>query len=119
MDARTLQPHYLRFARTLALATTLALPACVGAEDPAATDGQGGPTTTTTTGSGADPSATAAPTATATPTAATLPTDRTIMVVTGIGPTNLNTDMDAGTSDASPGFSSGPLPPPEMPASMA
>lgn len=111
MDART--PHYLRFARSLAMATTLALPACAGPDDPAAADGQGDETSTTTTGTGAGagPSASAAPTATTPgPTAWAVPSP----VPTA------NAESDAGAAgDASPGFSSGPLPPLDLPASMA
>jgi hypothetical protein len=106
MDART--PHYLRFVRTLALATTLALPACGDADDSTPSDDPADQATTSAS-SGSGPAATAtmptaAPTGTATMTAAA--TDIAV--------------EDAGTrSDASPGFSSGPLPPLDMPASMA
>lgn len=98
MDDR--MPHYLRFARTLALATTLALPACSDGGDSSATDDQGDTTTSTTTSAGTGTATTPSPT----PTVATVPTT--------IAPP----DQGAG---GSPGKVSGPLPPPEMPASMA
>ncbi len=91
-------PHYLRFARTLALATTLALPACSDGGDPPATDDQGDDMESTATSSGTGTPTT--PIATATP------------MPTVIAPH----DPGAG---GSPGKVSGPLPPPEMPASMA
>lgn len=97
MDDR--MPHYLRFARTLALATTLALPACSDGGDSSATDdpqAEQGESTATSTGTGTPTT----PITTATP------------MPTVIAP------HDAGTG-GSPGKVSGPLPPPEMPASMA
>lgn len=98
MDART--PHYLRFARTLALATTIALPACGAADDGAATDEEDHPTSAATP----PPDARPAPTAvTSLPIAAT--------------PAATPPDSDAGSGDHP--FMSGPLPPPEMPSSLA
>jgi hypothetical protein len=101
MDART--PHYLRFARTLALATTLALPACSDDGGSAVTtDDEGAPPTTARLDSDAvvAPTRALAAAEEALPTAAAEP------------------ESDAGAeADASyAGKSSGPLPPPEMPA---
>lgn len=101
MDDR--MPHYLRFARTLALATTLALPACSDGGDSTATDDQGDATGSTTTSAGTGTSTTPS----ATPIVALVPT--------AIAPLNTG----AGGGGGSPGKVSGPLPPPEMPASMA
>jgi hypothetical protein len=98
MDDR--MPHYLRFARTLALATTLALPACSDGGDSSAADDQGDATGSTTTSAGTGASTTPS----ATPTVATVPTTRVL--------------HDQGAYGAG-GKVSGPLPPPEMPASMA
>jgi hypothetical protein len=99
MDDR--MPHYLRFARTLALATTLALPACSDGGDSSATDdAPAEQTESTATSSGTGSSTTPIAITTATP------------MPTVIAPQN------AGTG-GSPGKVSGPLPPPEMPASMA
>jgi hypothetical protein len=95
-------PHYLRFARTLALATTIALPACGGSEDPAPQpeEHRQPPATTATTASAAS----------AVPTAGT----------GGVAAAEPTLAEDAGASpDASYGHVSGPLPPPEMPASLA
>lgn len=100
MDDR--MPHYLRFARTLALATTLALPACSDGGDSSATDDHGDETGSTATSSGTGSATTPSPIATVT----TVPTT--------IAPH----DKDPGAG-GSPGKISGPLPPPEMPASMA
>lgn len=104
MDDR--MPHYLRFARTLALATTLALPACSDGGDSSATDDHHADQTEST----ATSSGTGAPGATTTPIAITIAI--TTPMPTVIAP------HDAGTG-GSPGKVSGPLPPPEMPASMA
>jgi hypothetical protein len=99
MDDR--MPHYLRFARTLALATTLALPACSDGGDSSATDDQQADQSEST----ATSSGTGAPT---TPIAITIATPTPTVIA----------PHDAGTG-GSPGKVSGPLPPPEMPASMA
>ncbi|MEP7122370.1 MAG: hypothetical protein ABJE95_15720 [Byssovorax sp.] len=102
MDDR--MPHYLRFARTLALATTLALPACSDGGDSSATDDQADPVESTTTSSSSSTGTTTPPVASATPRA------------------NVSAApfaKDVGIGGASPGKISGPLPPPEMPASMA
>jgi len=107
MDPRT--PHYLRFVRTLALATTLALPAC--ADD-------GG--TVTTDEEGARPDTSARPetpldTETMAPPAAARPS-----VAAETAEPTATAESDAGAEgDASyAGKSSGPLPPPEMPAAQ-
>jgi len=74
MDPRT--PHYLRFVRTLALATTLALPACGDATTRTPSDDPADQTSTTTASSGTG-SATTAPTGTATMTATATDTSTT------------------------------------------
>jgi hypothetical protein len=107
MDART--PHYLRFARTLALATTLALPACSDDGGSAVTtDDEGAPPTTVTSSPAArlDSDAVVAPALARAEAEEALPTAAA------------EPESDAGAeADASyAGKSSGPLPPPEMPA---
>jgi hypothetical protein len=113
MDAHT--PHYLRFARALALATTFALPACSGADAPSENAAGGDeelspPTagsTTTTTDTGASQGKHEMSLAAPVPSAPSS---------TGSGdPAEV---QDAG-ADASHGFVSGPLPPPEMPTWLA
>ncbi len=113
MDART--PHYLRFARTLALATTLALPACAD-EGAAVTPDEASGEAPVEQGARPDPAAapTARLAADAIPTpAATSATDTATDTETAE-----NDESDAGAEgDASyAGKSSGPLPPPEMPS---
>jgi hypothetical protein len=98
-------PHYLRFARTLALATTIALPACGGSEEPAPQpDEQRQPPATTAT--------TSAPAPTASTTAGT-------GGVAAAEPTVEQPDAGASADASSGHVLSGPLPPPEMPASLA
>ena len=105
MDA----PHYLRFARNLALATTIALPACSGADATASVEEVAKPVTSPKSVTSAVETA-AAPTA----------PPRDALVAAPIDPIAaeiLATDAppDAGSYQ---GHSSGPLPPPEMPASI-
>ncbi len=108
-------PHYLRFVRTLALATTMALPACVDHETSGsaqAGDGGGSPSTQSD-----EHKASSQPLASATGAGGAQGTGGGASE--GGGGTAPG-DTDAGApSDASPGFSSGPFPPPEMPASLA
>jgi len=95
-------PHYVRFARSLALASTLTLPACSSpAPEPPASTGEAKEAPSPDTAAAVADAAPAtdaapAPAADATPPAA----------------------HDAG-GDALPGRVSGPLPPPELPASFA
>lgn len=95
-------PHYLRFARTLALATTIALPACTDG-DPADPPGEGGggassSADSTTTGAGAVSVASSSSGGGG-----------------GVGGAGGGaTVTPPGEVDA--GKISGPLPPPEMPA---
>jgi hypothetical protein len=111
MEDRT--PHYLRFARALALATTIALPACSDGDVSDASEEEsspGGPVATSTTAPGTGGSA-----GTGTGTG-------TDIVKPPVAPpiaTATSEPPDAG-ADANPyyGKSSGPLPPPEMPASI-
>ncbi len=102
-------PHYLRFARRLlALATTIALPACSDGDVLAASVEEGNPAGPVGTATPPEPSAGASQRARmdgveaplAPPVAATAPEE-----------------PDAGADAGYYGKSSGPLPPPEMPAS--
>jgi hypothetical protein len=113
MDPRT--PHYLRFARTLALATTLALPACADAGGNVALDDEAAPTGTTppTPARSAEPSALAAP-----PPAPTATTTETETTTTTTATATAESDAGAEADASYAGKSSGPLPPPEMPFTM-
>jgi hypothetical protein len=96
-------PHYLRFARTLALATTIALPACGGSEDPAPRPEEQRQPPATTTATTSEPA----------------PAAGTTAGTGGVAAAEPPVADDAGASpDASYGHVSGPLPPPEMPASL-
>jgi hypothetical protein len=114
MDA----PHYLRFARTLALATTIALPACSGADASTEEETPGAPTSKAPSSAAVVP-ATEAPTAAAPPAPA-----GPIGPVSPTAAEFVETEASAAT-DPQPdagsyqGHSSGPLPPPEMPACFA
>ncbi len=93
------EPHYLRFARSLALATTMALPACSDADAPVAADDAGAAIEHADSGARAD--ANEAPARDAAP-----------------SPTPVVEATDA-AADGHAGKISGPLPPPELPAAFA
>jgi hypothetical protein len=99
-------PHYLRFARALALATTIALPACSDG-DVTASEDEGNPAGPIAAGTAEAPGA-GTSTGMEPRTAATAPPAATAMP----------DELDAGVDGPSYGKSSGPLPPPEMPASI-
>jgi hypothetical protein len=90
-------PHYLRFARSLALLTTLGLPACSSGDGADDTKTEKTPAATSVDVPPSPPAPAPAPAASA----------------------SASTTDDAGTSDASPGKVSGPLPPPELPLELA
>ncbi|MFT3764035.1 MAG: hypothetical protein QM820_00695 [Minicystis sp.] len=100
--------HYVKFARSLAMTSTLALQACGGATDTAD-----------------DPGATSSPSsATTSATTSTAPTTSTGEGGSGgsggSGPAvaDAGSPSDPDASDGSPGQLSGPLPPPELPRSF-
>jgi hypothetical protein len=108
MEDRT--PHYLRFARALALATTIALAACSDGEVTVAGEEESSPAPVAsganTTAPGTGPSA-------------GMGSDTDLAVIAPPMVTATAEPPDAG-ADASPyyGKQSGPLPPPEMPDSI-
>jgi hypothetical protein len=100
-----IHPHYVRFARSLALASTLTLPACSSpAPEPPPAGGE--------TKEAPSPD-TAAALADAAPDAETPVADAAHAIDATPPPA-----YDAG-GDALPGKTSGPLPPPELPAGFA
>lgn len=95
--------HYVKFARSLALTSTIVLQACGGAGESG--ESQDGTDPPAPSGNAAGPRMVeAAPVAAASP----APT-----------PSLPDVAPDAGAGDADGGFVSGPLPPPELPASFA
>ncbi len=102
-------PHYLRFARALALATTIALPACSDGDAADASDEEGNPVGPVATATPLEPGAGASQRTGADGVAAPL-----------APPVAMTTpeEPDAGADAGTYGKSSGPLPPPEMPASL-
>lgn len=101
----TENPHYLRFARALALVTTLALPAC-SSSDPSS-DGQ-------TKNDKAPAAASNDPP----PASSPAPAPSGEQPVAARADAGAST-ADAGDGDGSPGKISGPLPPPELPSELA
>ena len=102
MDPRP--PHYLRFAKTLALATTLALSACADSE-PQAPVNEGGGHSASADRSAPDEQGTGTTTASAGGAA-------------GSGGAGGSPAVDP-PPEVDAGKVSGPLPPPEMPTSLA
>lgn len=121
-------PHYVRFARSLAFATALALPACGSSVEPT-TASVVEPTETTATAVAAAPSHGAPPIdrvaetrgpseadAAASDDAAT----EVASVDASAAPAPSEGSYSADAGDAAPyPFKSGPFPPPELPAGMA
>lgn len=98
--------HYVKFARSLAMTSTLALQACGGSADPADETTPSNETTPTTTSTAA--TTTSSATATNTPGAGGAGGSAPAVV-----------DAGSGSDPVDAGHISGPLPPPEMPRSLA
>ncbi len=100
-------PHYLRFVQALVLAA--AVPACSSGDDPAPAPKGESPTASATTTATAAPEAPKAAATSAPPAATAMETQR---------PAQPAPQADTGADSGLP-FSSGPIVPPEMPASFA